>query len=76
MLFGGQRRDFGLFEGVEDVVNEEASAARLATCMECWKVPGTVSDICRKRSLLIFESSTKVTLEVNPKVFSNKNNKG
>ena len=24
MLFGGQRRDFGLFEGVEDVVNEEA----------------------------------------------------
>ena len=24
VLFGGQRRDFGLFEGVEDVVNEEA----------------------------------------------------
>ena len=39
-------------------------------------LPGTVSDICRKRSLLIFESSTKVTLEVNPNVFSNKNNKG
>lgn len=46
-----------------------ASAARLATCMECWKVPGTVSDIWRSKSLLIFDSSTKVTLEVNPNVF-------
>ena len=53
-----------------------ASAARFATCIECWKVPGAISDIFLSRLLLILESSTNVTLEVNPNVFSSKNSSG
>ncbi len=53
-----------------------AASARLATCMECWKVPGTVSDMRRSRLLLMLDNSTRVTLEVKPNVFSSRNSSG
>ena len=40
------------------------------------KVPGATSDISRRSLLLMFESSTSVTFEVKPKVFSRMNSNG
>ena len=46
------------------------SVARFATCMECWNVPGASSVSFRNSSLFVLDSSTSVTLDVNPNIFS------
>ena len=49
-----------------------ASAAKLDTCIECWNVPGHISDNCLRIGELISDSSTNVTFDTKPNVFSNK----
>lgn len=46
------------------------SAARLATCNECTKVPCATFDMRRNTLLLVLDNSTSVTLEVKPNSFS------
>lgn len=50
-----------------------ASEARLLTCIECWKVPGHSSDSSRNTGLLTSLSSTKVTDDTKPNIFSSTN---
>ena len=47
-----------------------ASPPRLATCNECWKVPGQLVDSFLNRGLLMSDSSMRVIDEVKPKAFS------
>ena len=49
-----------------------ASAAKFEICMECWNVPGQISESCLSTGELMSDNSTKVTLEMKPNVFSSK----
>ena len=48
----------------------------LATCIECWNVPGAFCANSLNKGLFVSESSKRDTSETNEKIFSNANING
>ena len=75
--------DAGTLLVIEVVVRSELppisammSSAMLATCMECWKVPGAFCESSRKAGVLVLEISIRVRLVVMPNIRSKMNMSG
>ena len=53
-------------------ISSMPSSAKLATCIECWKVPGASADNLLNKGLFVSDNSKSEISETNEKIFSNK----